>query len=379
MAHREPEPDVDGDNLLNLAYGASVVSRTGELNLESSAVHAIDGLLGSVFACSPGSPREIVIYSLLAPAAVTRVGVTPSRTEVPARVRFDTSMDGERWTELTTITPEAGETRQLWGVKETVARFIRVQPLDDKYYVRVRGIHALGRELEPPATPSFGGCWTINGSPAQLTQEGAHITGVIATDPPIYLDGGTDQRVGTVMWVQGPMWGYAALTRTPDGRHLTGLRFHEEVDSRNVGEGWFGERCDKSNRSAAFQAAGPPASSRQGDGRQDASVPAGRMPALQRPYSAWLAFDSNGRLLQDVSRSALDTIKAMNPRRIIVREFRFDTPEQNARYAQTKADALRAVFPSTAFEVAADKWDGPPVGAALQRVLASRVDIIPAQ
>ncbi|HEX8411188.1 MAG TPA: discoidin domain-containing protein [Thermoanaerobaculia bacterium] len=362
-AQRAPEPDTDADNLLNFAYGGSVVSRTGELNLESSAVHAIDGFIGSVFACSPGSPRETLVYSLLAPAAVTQVGVTPGKVDVPARVRFDTSMDGWRWTEVATVKPEAGDTRQLWSIKETVARYIRVQPLDDKYYIRLRGIHAIGRELEPPSTPSFGGCWTINGNPAQLTQEGARITGVIATDPPTYLDGGTDNRVGMVMWMQGPMWGYAALTRTPDGQQITGLKFHEEIDSRNVGEGWFGEKCS-------------------GAGSQ----PAGRMPAPQgflqrmRRYSAYgLAYDSNGRLLVDLSRSALDAMKTLNPRRIVVREFRFDTPQQNQAYAKAKADALRVHFPNATFEVAADQWDGPPVGAALQRVLASRVDIIPAQ
>lgn len=365
VVQREPEPDTDADNLLNFAYGGSVVSRTGELNLESSAVHAIDGFIGTVFACSPGSPRETLVYSLLAPAAVTKVGVTPGKVDVPARVRFDTSMDGQRWTEIATVTPQAGDTRQLWSIKETMARYIRVQALDDRYYIRLRGIHAIGREVEPPSTPSFGGCWTINGSPAQLTQDGARITGVIATDPPTYLDGGTDNRVGMVTWMQGPMWGYAALTRTPDGRHITGLKFHEEIDSRNVGEGWFGKKFD---------------------GRQDGGVTAGSMPAPQRflermrRYSAYgLAYDSNGRLLVDLSRSTLDAMKTLNPRRIVVREFRLDTPQQNQAYAKAKADALRVHFPNAQFEVAADKWEGPPVGAALQRVLASRVDIIPAQ
>lgn len=362
VVHREPEPDTDADNLLNFAYGGSVVSRTGELNLESSAVHAIDGFIGSVFACSPGSPRETLVYSLLAPAAVTKVGVTPSKIEVPERVRFETSMDGRRWTEVATVKPEAGDTRQLWSIKETVARYIRVQPLDDKYYVRLRGIHAIGREVEPPSTPSFGGCWTINGSAAQLTQEGARITGVIATDPPTYLDGGTDNRVGMVMWMQGPMWGYAALTRTPDGQQIAGLRFHEEIDSRNVGEGWFGEKCS-------------------GAGSQPAVLPAPQhFLERMRRYSVYgLAYDSTGRLLADLSRSALGAMKTLNPRRIVVREFRFDTPQQNQAYAKAKADALRVHFPNATLEVAADQWDGPPVGAALQRVLASRVDIIPAQ
>jgi hypothetical protein len=35
--------DIDSDNLLNMGYGAALVSRTGEQNLENAAVQAIDG------------------------------------------------------------------------------------------------------------------------------------------------------------------------------------------------------------------------------------------------------------------------------------------------------------------------------------------------
>lgn len=360
---RPPEPDYDGDNLLNLAYGGAVVSRTGEQNLDVSAVHAIDGFLGSTWVSSPGSPQDTIVFSLLAPSLVTQVGVTPVKDiETPEKVRFEASTDGKRWTELAIVEPQSEDTRQLVPVKETRARFIRVGALDQKpYYVRVRGFHALGREIEPPATPSFGGCWTVNGWPAQIMQDGARITGVIAAETPIYLDGGTDNRVAMVMWMQGSMWGYAALTRTPDGSRLTGLRFFEEIDSRHVGEGWFGERC------TGTAAPGGPA-----------PEPAAFLRRTNR-YSAYgLVFDRNGRILEDLSRPALNAIAALRPRQIVVYEFRLDTPAENLRYAQAKADTLRALFPGVAVDAKGSVWEGPPVGSALQRLLASRVDIIAA-
>lgn len=360
---RPPEPDYDGDNLLSLAYGGAVVSRTGEQNLDVSAVHAIDGFLGSTWVSSPGSPQDTIVFSLLAPSLVTQVGVTPVKDiEVPERVRFEASTDGKRWSELAIVTPQSDDTRQLVPVKETRARFIRVGALDQKpYYVRVRGFHALGREVEPPQTPSFGGCWTVNGWSAQITQDGARITGVIAAETPIYLDGGTDNRVAMVMWMQGPMWGYAALTRTPDGSKLSGLRFFEEIDSRHVGDGWFGERCAGTTALA---------------GR--APEPGAFLSRTNR-YSAYgLVFDRDGRILEELSRPALRAIAAMRPQRIVVHEFRLDTPAENLRYAQAKAATLRALFPGVAVDAKGSVWDGPPVGAALQRLLASRVDIIAA-
>ena len=377
---RPPEPDYDGDNLLSLAYGGAVVSRTGEQNLDVSAVHAIDGFLGSTWVSSPGSPQDTIVFSLLAPSLVTQVGVTPVKDiEIPEKVRFEASTDGKRWSELAIVEPKSDDTRQLVPVKETRARFIRVGALDQKpYYVRVRGFHALGREIEPPQTPSFGGCWTVNGWPAQITQDGARVTGVIAADTPIYLDGGTDNRVAMVMWMQGSMWGYAALTRTPDGSRLTGLRFFEEIDSRHVGEGWFGERC-----TGTVEAVGPapdPSTSASLFRTQDSGL---RTSAdfLRRTnrYSAYgLVFDRNGRILEELSRPALDAIAALRPQRIVVHEFRLDSPAENLRYAQAKADTLRTLFPGVAIDAKGSVWDGPPVGSALQRLLASRVDIIAA-
>lgn len=364
---RAPEPDVDSDNLLNLAYGSAVVSRTGELNLERSAVHAIDGFPESVWISSPGVPQETIVYSLLAPARIHSVGVSVVKdTEAPGGMLFESSVDGKQWSELARVPLRKVDERQMLRVKETEARFLRVRALDhDKYYVRVRGFHALGAEIAPPDTPPFGGCWTINGWAARIEQNGARITGVIEADPPIVLDGGTDNRAGMVMWMQGPMWGYAAITRTPDGTRLTGLRFFEEVDSKHVGDAWFGERCEANTI------------------RTPLAPPAAFLRKAKRYSVFGLVFDPDARLVESLSGDALQTIVDLQPQRIIVREFQGANADANRRIAAARIVSLRAALRARGVDVskvdfiaAGSGSIGPPIAAALQRLLASRVDII---
>jgi hypothetical protein len=71
-----PQSDADGDNLLSLAYGGAVVSRGGEFDLENSAAHTIDGLMHTKWTAAPGSAAETLVYSLLAPARIQRVGIS---------------------------------------------------------------------------------------------------------------------------------------------------------------------------------------------------------------------------------------------------------------------------------------------------------------
>ena len=375
-ATKAPPPiqvDRDADNLLNLAYGAAVVSRTGELNLDNSAVQAIDGIFASFWTSSPGVTNETLIYSVLAPSRITHVGITPVKgDEVPRRVRFDGSLDGKSWSELATIETqnvprtEKVEERQLVAAKESVVRYVRVQPVEQQtYYVHARGFHLLGAEVQPPAPPPFTGCWIINGQRAHIVQEKARLTGVIEANPPIYLDGGTDNRVGLVMWMQGPTWGYAALSRTPDGAHITGLRFYEEAFEYQLGEGWMGDRCDA-----------PPA-----------LQPLDPREFLRRAkrYSVFgVAFDDQARLSAELSARALDDIRALAPRRIEVREYAFDDHARNRIRAQAKIAALRAALQARGMNVAnvefvaaGSESDGPSTASSVQRLLGTRIDIIP--
>ncbi len=359
------EPDPDAENLLSLAYGAAVVSRTGELNLESSAAHAIDNMAPTAWVSSPGAPDEVIVYSLLAPAKLTRVGVTLNHGDrVPRAIAFDTSMDGKAWRELITIEPANNDDRQLWPVKEVVTQYIRIRSLEkEKYYVRVRNFHAMGNEVAPPVTPPFTGCWTINGSSARIVQDGARITGVIETDPPIVIDGGTDNRVALAMWRQGPNWGYAALTRTPDGKHLTGIRIFEEFDVRNAADAWFGGRCIRPIR------------------------PIGPIGPISPMSLYGLVFDPTDRLVEDLSAAQLDAVvpllKETSQRiRVVSHELRYDTAEENRRHTAARIDSLRAALRSRGvnvdridFVAAGSDWTGPSIYTTLQRLFASRVEL----
>ena len=364
-------PDPEADNLLNLAYGAAVVSRTGELNLESSAAHAIDNISSSAWVSSPGVPDETLVFSLLAPARITRVGLTVGEGEqVPSRVAFDASMDGSEWRELLVVEPRPGNARQLWPVPATVARYIRLRSLEKgKYYVRVRTVHLLGDEVEPPATPPFTGCWTINGRPAQLVQDGARITGTIGFDPPLHLEGGTDNRVALVTWQQGPAWGHAALTRTPDGTRLTGLRIYEGISAVHLADAWFGDRQECR---AGFS---PPP---QG----------GLQPVRRQPLPLYgLVFDDQERLVEVPSKSTLDALVPLlssTSQRIRVRshELRYDTPEENRRHTAARIESLRKALQARGVNVeridfvsAGSDWDGHPIHTTFERFFASRVEL----
>jgi hypothetical protein len=370
---RPATPDYDANNSLNLVYGGAVVSRGGELHLETSAVHTIDGFAETAWTSAPGATEETLVYSMLTPTRLQRVGVTTMRgDDAVESVAFDTSMDGKTWTKLATLKTERTDEQQFVSVKPTVARYLRVRTSDSagRYYVRLRGVHAVGEEVAPPLTPSFGGCWTINGQRAWLEQKGARITGMIETDPPTYLDGGTDNRAGMVMWMRGATWGYAVITRSPDGQHLSGLSFFEEVDV-NIGEGWFGERC------ADRLAAGGPATG-----------PAALFARTKRYSLYGLAFDSNDRLIEELSAPTLDAVASLiasssQRLRVVAHELRHDTPEQNRQHTAARLQALRAALEKRGvnlaridFVSAGNDVGGIVLRSALQRSLLSRVDLV---
>ncbi|HEX6098533.1 MAG TPA: discoidin domain-containing protein [Thermoanaerobaculia bacterium] len=383
-------PDNDVDNALNLLYGATVVSRTGELHLESSAVHTIDAFTETFWTSAPGVPETTLVYSMLAPTRLQRVGISTSRDPQDAveSVAFDASMDGRTWTELGTLKVARTHERQFIDVKPVVARYVRFRTLDTAghYYVRMRGVHATGEEVGMPETPPFTGCWTINGERAHLEQNGARITGVIESDPPAYIEGGTDNRLGAIMWMRGPTWGYAAITRSPDGKHLSGLSFFQEAD-KNIGEGWFGERCDAGRGFSPNVGRGfsPPAPG--GGGLKPR--PTLELFARAKKVSLYgLVFDKDDRLVEEPSAPTLDaaaSLIASSPQRmrIVAHELRYDTPAENQRRVAARLQALRAALEKRGVDLAridfvnaANDSGGIVLRSSLQRALLSRVDLV---
>jgi hypothetical protein len=359
--------DIDGDNLLNLAYGASVVSRTAELNLESSAAHAIDGMSFTNWSSPPGGASQSMTYAFGAPARVEKLGVTCGvKEQTPAKVRFEASSDGESWREVAVLAPSANGTT-MKDLPPFDARYLRVSTLEPKaYYALIVSIHAIGREIGAPRPHTFDGCWTINNRPARLVQDGARITGTVGHS---LVTGGTDGRVATLMWMDGPMWGYAAATLSPDGNGLTAITFHQDPLTGNYGEAWFGTRC----------AAGAP------------FVAAAESSLLMRA-GHWtlsgLFFNEKEELLAEPSRGTLDAVAAivreMSARRFRINasEFRNGNAEEDRRRTVVRIDALRAALAQRGVDVKRIEFiaggsmrKDAEVPSALQRMLWSRIDL----
>lgn len=368
----EPEPDYDADNLLNLAYGAAVVSRTGELTLEGSAIHAIDGSSSTAWTCPPGGPEQTMVFSLLAPSRLTRVGITTAANAAaaPTVVRFATSMDGTTWRELKKMDVKGSAEPQLVDVPPTNAQYIRLLVSGVSSEISIRSVHAIGTETRPPDTPPMTGCWRINGVPARFAQNGGTVTGVMATAPPTIFDGGSNGRVATLMWSQDPMWGYTAISITPDGAHVSGLKIHEEISTQQYGDGWFGDRipCDglalEVPRSGATQTRAP------------------------RWSMYGLVFDPQDHLVSDASAATLDGLAqriAASPSqrfRLIAHELRNGSEAENESHTRARIESLRAALQSRGIDMTriefvakGGAWTEPPIYTALQRLLGSRIDL----
>lgn len=367
------EPDFDTDNLLNLAYGASVVSRTAEATIDSSAVHAIDSTMRTNWMSPPSSPEQTIVFSLLVPARIKRIGVLNSDADIdsPTTVTFETSSDGVQWHLLQKLQTKGGEEPQLWDVTPTVAQFLRVSTTGNST-ISVRSFHALGEELQPPVLPPIEGCWRINDVPARFVRDGATITGILGTTPPTLIDGGTNGRVVELMWTQGAMWGYGVITLAPNAATLSGLRIHEEISTQQYGEGWFGDRVPC-------------------DGITLAAPQAGTL-ASRAPNDRWSAygivFDANDAIVAEPSRAALDALAkriaaAPSQRfRVIAHELRNADAKLNRQQTEKRIASLRAAMQTRGidgarieFVSAGDQWSEPPIATALQRLMASRIDL----
>jgi hypothetical protein len=367
-----PVTDIDGDNLLNIAYGAAVVSRSGELNLEASAVHAIDGMSFTAWSSSPGDPGQTLVFALGAPSRIEQLGVTSTqKNQAPEKVRFSSSSDGRSWREITVIEPVNRGTKMA-EVKPFEARYLRVETIEPaEYYSALASVHALGRETGPAERRSFGGCWTVNTRRAVFVQNGARITGTIeGPREPTYLDGGVEGRVAKLTWMRGPMWGYAVATLTPDGNRLSGITFHEDPLVNQSGEAWIGERCTE-------PAAGGPR-----------LTPADYLRRMKRWMLSGVIFDGEERLIEEPSRQTLDAaaalIKAFPARRfrVTAREFRNNDPNENRRRTTARVDAIRAALRARGVDVSRVEFVGAGsekidvnMPSAVQRMLWSRVDL----
>lgn len=313
MRHRAPSDAEERANLLNMARGASVVSRTAEAMLSNSAVMAIDGDVQTYWSSPPADPVQSLTFSLPSRSRLRQVG---AKAAAAKNMTFESSLDGVTFSPLARVTMKPDGALQLFDVPPTEAAYLRVNVLDATgRYVQLAGVHARGEALAPAAQPSIEGCWSINGLQAVFTKNGGAIGDLV-------LDGGTDGSLFRFVWTRGPQFGVAAITLTPDGKHLTGIKWHEEPIVMFLGDTWLGERTACAQRAA-------------GGATAQYLKLRGFVPLFG------LRFDGDQLI---GSEETLDFIAKSGRVRLVSRFFDEPTPERNRARAQARLDSLRAAL-----------------------------------
>lgn len=313
-------------SLLDISRGASVVSRTGEAMLATSALNTIDGDLGSFWSSPSHDFPQSIVIALGARSRIDRVGLR-SLAEGgfgANHVTFESSLDGAAWQSLATITSQHVSEGQWLHVAPAQGAYLRVTILDTANAgrdVRIQSLYASGTEIERPPDASLDGCWSFNGSAAVFVQRGARATGALSMGAqPLFLSGGTDGRLWRFNWIRGNDFGYFALAVSPDGKHLSGIEWHEEAIPLFLGTDWFGER-------AACAAPQP---------RDD--VPLALLRRAGRVSLFALKFDPAGQLLADASREELQSlaglVRVIPGLTLVAHEFRQPDARRNKELAQ---------------------------------------------
>ena len=361
-------------NLLNMVYGASIVSRTAEMTLEQSAVRAIDGDPQTTWTSPPDDgPNQVVVFALPTLTRAKKVGIqTPPIAMFHVNVvQLDASIDGVSFSPLATIkVPADAEDPELVPVDRNIV-YLRMTTLDAPgKFARVNSVHVHGDFAAPVRQAALTGCWTANDLSAQFASDRGRVMGTLAGARPVSFDGGSDGLVYRFVWVSGPDRGFAAIDTAPDGKHFSGLRWYEEPMEYSSSESWFGERS---------QCTGPLP-------HQDVISEFVRWKHRVPLYS--LHFDSRGALDEVSSAAGLEIIAnfARQPvsqkLRLVSREYRFPDAEQNRRAAQARLDSLRAALQKRGIDAQRFEWsspgsENPPsnIETEIQRNLYSAVEL----
>ena len=334
-----PDDSDDRNNLLNIAHGAVVISRTGEVSLQYSAQCAIDGDPSTVWVSPPDEPDQSLVFALPAKARVRSLGVLiGSEASFPKSTEFEGSLDGKRFTRITSFAMPASGTN-LVDVTPFEAKYVRFNTRGGNQFVRAVSVFARGDLLEPVRPGSLDGCWSINGLDASFAQHGASVTGAVAGPQTLTIDGGSDGRFYRLLWLRGPEYGIAAVAVSPDGQHLSGVFWHEESYPPFLTTTWFGDRrsCGKS------------------DPKPELDVLATSMQRYGRYAMYGLQFDAAGKLLEEPSRPMLERLAIYlrtNPNvRIVAHELLQADDAHDRSVSQTKIESLRAALAASAADL----------------------------
>jgi F5/8 type C domain len=239
-----PDDSAERNNLLNIARGAAVVSRTAEITLDNSALRAIDGDPRSDWLTPADDPVQTLTFSLGARSRLDEIGASSAPPASAKNIRYESSLDGKTFTPLATQTLNQAWGDQLIAVKPPVeANYLRVSTLDRYHvFVDLRSVIAHGTEVAPPQPRTIGGCWSINTFPAAIVESGGTAYGWLDQGERMWLDGGFDGRVWRFVFTRGPQIGLIAFSMSPDNMHLSGLKWFEDADPKKLSDSLFGER-----------------------------------------------------------------------------------------------------------------------------------------
>lgn len=367
--------DAERVNLLNIAYGGSVVSRTAELTLDQSALRPISGIPDSSWNSPPNDGKQqTIVYALPALSRIEKVGVKTPRAPLfhVASVQVDASSDGKQFAPLATIKlADTTDDLQLFPVdppREML--YIRLTTIDtNAAFARIDSVQARGQMIRPIAQQPIDGCWSINGLNASFKRDRGRITGTIGGEHPISFEGGTDGAVYRFLWTSGPDYGFGAINTAPDGKHLSGLRWYVEPISYSAAESWFGEKS-KCGAATPLQ-----------------DVANRMMQQLKRMPLYGLHFDGNGNLDEAGSAATLDMLAAISRGghfRLSSREFRMTNANANKQRAQQRLDSLRAAMQKRNIDITRFEWlnladTNPPraIESEIQRVLYGTIELQP--
>lgn len=241
--NQPPDDGPDRDNLANLAYGASILSRTGESSLDFSAVQLIDGDPLSPWLSPLHAPEQSIVVALPSRSRIEQLGArrgASPRSGVKS-LRIERSLDGKTFEPYTTLHLAENAQYQIGPVPPAEATYLRLTTAETTgAFSQLNSFVVRGKPLEPMAPRSLDGCWSINRiTTASFQQQGNSFSGSIGG---LSVDGGTDGRAFRFVWTRGPQFGMGLVTLTPDSRHLTGLQWYEEATPLFLGDSWFGDR-----------------------------------------------------------------------------------------------------------------------------------------
>jgi hypothetical protein len=337
----EPPTDIvnEQSSLLDITRGATIVSRTGEAMLLTSAIYTIDGQIGSFWAPPPRDYPQSIVIALGARSRIDRVGFrTLVREAYEANhVTFERSLDGAAWQPLGTMTARQVNEAQWLDIAPSEAAYVRVTVPDARHPVRdvrLQSLLAHGTETGPRSDPPLDGCWSINGEAAAFVQRGGRATGVVTRgNLPLFLAGGTNGRMWRFNWIRGNDYGFTALTISPDGKHLSALDWHEEAIPLFTAIPWFGDRA-------------PCAAPAPRD-----EVPLAVLRRAGHVSMFALQFDPAGELAVEASREELQSLvsilhDAPVPLRIVAHEFRQPDAKRNKELAEHEIASVRKALGS---------------------------------